>query len=197
MNLKKILTIFLGTSLTTISLSQTERFSLSLGASYTIPRKDIKEDFDLLKGLEISFEKPINPKSSIGASYYSGYKWGNQLQTRDLESKINAYELSVFYNHKLNTSSGIKPFYKIGIGYGQFKLEESKEQKRTIKSTNGETLNFGIGAKIDLNKKKNKGIYFGIENEFFIPNKKTNKKYSNIKINVGIDLKRCHRDRLK
>jgi hypothetical protein len=178
MNLKKILTtMVLATSLSTLSLAQQEKYSLSIGGSYMIPEKELRKDFNFLKGLEISLEKLINEKSSVGISYYSGYKWGPEPPTRELEPKINADKLSISYNHKIRTQSKVKPFYKLGIGYERFNLGINEEQKRIIESVNGETLNFGIGTKINLNKKKNQ-------------------KYSNLKINVGINFKKHKKDKV-
>jgi hypothetical protein len=197
MNLKKILTtIAFATSLSVLSLAQQEKYSLSIGGSYMIPKRELRKNFNFLKGLEISIEKPINQKSSLSISYYSGYKWGPEPQTRELEPKINADELSISYNHKIRTQSKVKPFYELGLGYERFGLEINKGQKRIMENTNGETLNFEIGAKINLNKKKNKELYLGIEKELFISNTKTNQRYSNIKINVGINFKKYSRSKL-
>ena len=194
MNLKKILTtIALTTSLTTLSFSQQEKYSLFIGGSYMIPKKELIQDFNILKGLEISLEKPITQKSSIGLAYYSGYKWGHETQTKGLEPKINADKLSIIYKHKIRTSSKIKPFYKIGIGYEKFKLGKNIEHKRVIQKISGGALDFEIGTKININKRKNKEVYFGIEKELFFPNTKTNIKYSNFKIKVGIILKKLRK----
>jgi hypothetical protein len=192
MNLRKLL---LSTALTTIlitpSFSQFEKYSLSLGGSFRIPKKELRQDFNILKGIEASFEKPINEKFSIGTTYYSGYKWGKQkFSTRELEPKINAEEFSLFYKHRIGNYCKIKPFYKLGIGYEKFKLEENKNEKRLIEKINGETLNLEIGTQIELNKKNNKELYLSIKKEFFIPNLKTEEKYSNIQLNLELNFKK-------
>jgi hypothetical protein len=191
MDLKKTLTTaLLSTSLVASSFSQQEKYSLSFGASYMIPKKELRGDFNSLKGIEVGFEKPINQKSSLKLNYCSGYRWGKQIDARELEPKINADELSIFYNHKISTSSKIKPFYGLGIGYERFKLGTNKDETRIIEKTDGETLGFEIGANFKLNKKDNKELYIGIKKEFFIPNKKTEEKYSNIRFTLGINFKR-------
>lgn len=193
MNLNKLLTTTaLATFLTVTSFSQTERYSLSIGGAYMFPKQKLRTDFNMLKGFEIGLEKSINTKSSIGINYYSGYGWGEQKQSRELEPKINADGFNVFYTHKIKTkiSSKVIPFYSLGIGYEKFKLEKSETGSRLIKRTNGEELNFEIGAKIGINKRKNKELYLSLKKEFFIPNTKTNQNYSNIKFNLGINFKK-------
>lgn len=181
----------LTTFLTTAAKSQSAKYSFSFGGSYMIPKKELKQSFNFLKGLEVSFTKPISEKSSLGITYYSGYRWGEEpIQTRALEPKINAEGISINYNHNIFSSSRIKPFYEFGIGYERFRLGRNEEQKRINETTKGETLDIGAGVKISLNKKRNKEIYFGVKKEFFIPNSKTSQKYSNMKINAGITFKK-------
>ena len=155
-----------------------------------LPKKELEKSFNFLKGMEISFAKPIDEKSSVGITYYSGYRWGEEpIQTRLLEQKINADGLAVNYNHNILVWKIVKPFYELGIGYEKFRLARNEGQKRITENTRGETLSLGIGTKINLNKKRNKELYFGIKKEFFLPNSKTTQKYSNIKINAGINFK--------
>jgi hypothetical protein len=192
MNLKIVLsTIVLATFLTTVSKAQSEKYSFSLGGSYMIPKSELKKSFNFLKGLEISLARPISEKSSLGITYYSGYRWGTEpAKSIELESKINADGLSVNYNHNIIASSIVKPFCELGIGYEKFRLGRNEGQKRIIENIDGETLNLAAGAKISINKKRNKEIYFSVKKEFFVPNSKTSQKYSNIKINAGITFKR-------
>jgi len=191
MNLKTILaTIMLTTFLTTISKSQSEKYSLSFGGSYMIPKKEIKKSFNFLKGLEISLSRPISEKSSVGITYYSGYRWGEEpIQSRLLEQKINADGLSINYKHELFNSKILKPFYEIGIGYEKFKFGRNNGSNRVTEITKGETFGIGTGLKVNLGKKKNVSAYLGAVKEFFIPNSKTNQKYSNIKLNAGMTFK--------
>jgi hypothetical protein len=201
MNLNKILAaITLTTFMTMVSKaqSQSEKYSFSVGGSYMIPKKELKQTFNFLKGLEMSFAIPINTKSSVGLTYYSGYRWGTEpAKSIELESKINADGFSINYNHEIMASKIIKPFYELGIGYEKFRLGRSEGQKRITENIGGGTLNLGAGTSINLNKKKNKELYFGIKKEFFIPNSKTNQKYSNIKITTGMNFKKYSRSKLK
>ena len=199
MNLKTILTtIALTTLFTTTVQSQSEKYSFSLEGSYMIPKGELKKNFNFLKGLEISFAMPINQKSSIGVTYYSGYKWGTEsINCIELEPKINADGLSINYNHNLTIKSAVKPFYEFGVGYERFILGMSDNEKRIIEKTKGETLKFGGGIKVNISKKKNKELYLGLKKEFFVPNSKTNQKYSNIKLNAGITFKKYPRCKSK
>jgi hypothetical protein len=197
MNLKIILAASaLTTFLTTTAQSQSEKYSFSFGGSYVIPKSELKKSFNFLKGLEVSFAMPITEKSSMGITYYSGYRWEKEpVQSIELEPKINADGLSINYNHNLKIKSVVNPFYEVGIGYERFILGMNENQKRIIESTKGETLDFGGGVKVNISKKKNKELYFGIKEEFFIPNSKTSQKYSNTKINAGINFKKYKKNK--
>jgi hypothetical protein len=191
MNINKIFTTLLITTLlTTKAKSQSEIFSLSFGGSYMFPKKELKESFGFLKGLEVSLSTPVSENSSIGMKYYSGYRWGEEpISTRLLEQKINADGFSINYNHELFDSKIIKPFYEFGLGYEKFKFGKNYGSKRVTEITKGETLNIGAGVKINLGKKKNTAIYLGAKKEFFLSNSKTNNNYSNIKLNAGMALR--------
>lgn len=191
MNLRKIFTtLLLTTFIVTTAKSQSEKYSFSLGGSYMLPKKELKEDFNFLKGLEISLSTPVSEKSSLGLIYYSGYRWGEEpISTRLLEKKINADGFAINYSHNMLDSKIVKPFYEFGVGYEKFKFGKNYGSNRVTEITKGETFNMGGGVKVNLGKKKNTAIYLGAKKEFFFPNSKTSQKYSNIKLNAGMTFK--------